>query len=132
MNYAINYNLTKSLSLNYSANNSSIVRNYFINDQINGRQDSSLDVWDGFFDTGDPNRFNQQIQLNYKLPLDKIPFLKFIQSSYSYSGDFQWQKGSDLNSNLEITDDSGVTNTYDLGHYIQNSNTHSINFFKHV
>ena len=115
------------MSLNYAASNSSIVRNYFINDEINGRQNPELDVWDGFFDIGDPNIQSQQVQLNYQLPLDKIPTLSFIKATYSYTGDFQWQKGSDLNNNLEIEDSNGVTQTYDLGHSIQNANTHTIN-----
>ena len=75
--YSFNYNFSKSLSLNYAASNSSIVRNYFIDDEINGRQNPELDVWDGFFDIGDPNIQSQQVQLNYQLPLDKIPTTRF-------------------------------------------------------
>ena len=132
--YAINYNLTDALSLNFQASNNSIVRNYFIDDRINGRQDPDLDVWDGFFDVGDPNLQTQQFQLNYELPLHKIPALSFLRTTYAYNGTFQWQKGSDLNENLEIgiDDDNDPTTpevfrTYNLGHTIQNSNTHTIN-----
>ncbi|WP_299526938.1 cell surface protein SprA [Winogradskyella sp.] len=132
--YAINYNLTDALTLNFQAANSNIVRNYFIDDRINGRQDPELDVWDGFFDLGDPNIQTQQFQLNYELPLYKIPALSFLRATYAYNGTFQWQKGSDLNENLqvEIDDDNDPTTpdrlrTYNLGHTIQNSNTHNIN-----
>lgn len=125
--YAINYNLTDNLSFNFNASNNNIVRNYFINDQINGSQDPSLDVWDGFFDFGDPNIQNQRLQLNYEIPLNKIPTFSFLRATYSYTGDFQWQKGSDINTGYEYTDDQGVTSTYDLGNSIQNANTHNIN-----
>ncbi|WP_299364886.1 cell surface protein SprA [Winogradskyella sp.] len=132
--YAINYNLTDALTLNFSAANSNIVRNYFIDDRINGRQDPELDVWDGFFDVGDPNIQTQQLQVNYELPLYKIPALSFLRATYAYNGTFQWQKGSDLNENLqvEVDDDNNPTTpdiirTYNLGHTIQNSNTHNIN-----
>ena len=57
-------------------------------------QDPNLDVWDGFFDLGDPNIQNQQLQLNYEIPLYKIPTFNFLRATYSYTGDFQWQKGS--------------------------------------
>ena len=125
--YAINYNITKALSLNFTASNSNIVRNYFIDDVINGRQDPNLDVWDGFFDFGDPNIQNQQLQLNYELPIYKIPTFSFLKATYSYTGDFQWQKGSDLNTNLPITDEgTGITTNYNLGNSIQNGNTHNI------
>ncbi|WP_426431579.1 cell surface protein SprA [Winogradskyella sp. HB-48] len=120
--YAINYNLTDALSLNFTAANTNIVRNYFIDDQLNGRQDPTLNVWDGFFDFGDPNFQTQQLQVNYELPLYKIPALSFLRTTYTYNGAFQWQKGSDLNENL-VTD----IGTFDLGHSIQNSNTHNIN-----
>ncbi len=125
--YAFNYSITKALSLNYNASNSNIVRNYFIDDIINGRQDPTLDIWDGFFDFGDPNIQNQQVQLNYEIPLHKIPTFSFLKATYSYTGDFQWQKGSDLNNNLEIEDGNGNINTYNLGNSIQNANTHNIN-----
>jgi cell surface protein SprA len=120
--YAINYNLTDALSLNFTAANTNIVRNYFIDDRINGRQDPELDVWDGFFDFGDPNFQTQQLQVNYELPLYKIPALSFLRTTYAYNGAFQWQKGSDLNEGLELDG-----NIYNLGHSIQNSNTHNIN-----
>ncbi|WP_425222962.1 cell surface protein SprA [Psychroserpens sp.] len=137
--YVLNFNLTRALSLNFTAANTNIVRNYFVNDVINGRQDPELNVWDGFFDLGDPNIQNQQLQLNYEIPLYKIPTLSFMRATYSYTGDFQWQKGSDLNNNLSIQDtdadgnlifdDQGnpVSSTFNLGNSIQNANTHNIN-----
>ncbi len=129
LQYVINYNLTKALSMNFTASNSNIVRNYFVDDVLNGRQDPNLDVWDGFFDLGDPNIQNQQLQVNYEIPLYKIPTLSFLRATYSYTGDFQWQKGSDLNENLQIRDpdDPNIVNTFNLGHSIQNANTHNIN-----
>ena len=85
-------------------------------------QDPELDVWDRFFDIGDPNRQVQQVAINYDLPLNKIPTFNFIKTSYSYTGDFQWQKGSDLFGNLTLDGQ-----TYDLGNSISNANTHNIN-----
>ena len=120
--YTINFNLTKALQLNFSASNNNIVRNYFKDGIINGEQDPTLDVWDGFFDFGDPNRQFQQLGITYELPIYKIPTLSFIAATYQYSGDFQWQKGSDLYGNLELDGQ-----TYDLGNTIQNANTHNLN-----
>lgn len=120
--YTLNFNLTDALSLNFTASNNNIVRNYFKDNIINGEQDETLDVWDGFFDFGDPNRQFQDLGITYKLPLDKIPYLDFIDATYQYSGNFQWQKGSDLYGALEL---DGVT--YNLGNTVQNANTHNIN-----
>ena len=132
--YNINYNLTKSLQFNFTAANNNIVRNYFKDNIINGEQDPDLDVWDGFLDFGDPNRQNQDLGITYTLPLNKIPTFSFIDATYQYSGNFQWQKGSDLFGNLEFNGD-----TFNLGNDIQNANTHNLNatldmkkFYKYV
>ena len=120
--YTINYNITEALSLNFTAANNNIVRNYFKDNIINGEQDEKLDVWDGFFDFGDPNRQSQDLGITYQVPINKIPTFSFVNATYQYSGNFQWQKGSDLYGELELDG-----NTYDLGNTIQNANTHNIN-----
>ncbi|WP_188649584.1 T9SS outer membrane translocon Sov/SprA [Yeosuana aromativorans] len=132
--YTINYNLTKALQVNFTAANNNIVRNYFKDNIINGEQDPTLDIWNGFFDFGDPNRQNQQLGVTYELPINKIPTFNFLSATYQYSSDFQWQKGSDLYGNLELDGQ-----TYDLGNNIQNANTHNLNttldmnrFYKYI
>src|SRR5690606_36534299 len=76
-----------------------------------------LAIWDGFWDVGDPNRHAQQLQVNYDLPFDKFPFLDFISATYAYTGSFDWQRGSDV-----LTEIAGEQlNT------IQNANTHNLN-----
>lgn len=122
--YAINWNLTKSLRFNFSANQNRVVSN-FIDDA--GVVDNNVDVWDGFFEIGDPNIHNQSLQLNYDLPFSKFPFLKFIRATYSYTGDFQWQDGSDLFNSIDIELRDGTVQTFDLGNTIQNSSAHRIN-----
>ena len=121
--YTINYNLTNSLRFNFNAANNRIVNNYI----QDGNVDNSIGVWDGFFDVGDPNQHIQSLQLNYDLPTAKFPFLKWIRATYSYQGDFQWQDGSDLFDNVEITDNEGNTTFYNLGNSVQNASTHRIN-----
>ncbi len=116
--YSINYSLSRSLRLNFTASNSHIVRNYFEDDEMGGmavRQD--LGIWDGFWDTGDANRHATQLQINYELPFDKIPFLNFITASYTYTGNFDWQRGSAILEELSGEE----INT------IQNANTHNLN-----
>lgn len=116
--YAINYNLTKSLQFNFTASNNSIVKNYFSQGE-DGEQlvNRDLAIWDGFWDVGDPNRHAQQLQINYDLPFNKFPFLDFMSATYAYTGSFDWQRGSDV-----LTEIAGEQlNT------IQNANTHNFN-----
>jgi len=115
--YAINYSLSKSLSLNITASNNNIVRNYFTEE---GNPDSeinqALGLWDGFWDLGEPNRHAQQLQLNYELPFNKIPALDFISAQYSFTSDFDWQRGGDA---LRVVAGDEI-NT------VQNANTHNL------
>lgn len=114
--YGINYNLTNSLSFAFNASNNRIVRNYIDED---GFADNSIGVWDNFFSIGTPDLHYQNLQVNYDLPFDKIPVLDFINATYSYTGDFQWQRGSRIYENLE-----GIP---DIGNSVQNSRSHQIN-----
>tara|TARA_R110000868_G_scaffold193443_2_gene438385 strand:- start:3371 stop:10552 length:7182 start_codon:yes stop_codon:yes gene_type:complete len=115
--YAINYSLTKSLRLNLTASNNNIVRNYFEED---GNSDSdinqALGLWDGFFDLGEPNRHSQEMQLNYELPFNKIPAFSFINSQYTYTSNFDWQRGGDALRQVAGED----INT------VQNASTHNL------
>ncbi|PDH48133.1 MAG: cell surface protein SprA [Bacteroidetes bacterium MED-G13] len=120
--FAISYPITDNLSIDYNASNNNIVKNYFTNNLGLGEQDPNLTIWDKFFDIGDPNRQAQQLKVNYNIPIDKIPTFDFVRSTYSYTGDFQWQKGSDLFSNITIDGEN-----YNLGNSISNANTHSLN-----
>ena len=122
--YTVNYNLTKSLRFNFNTSNNRIVTNYIDDD---GFADNTIGLWDGFFDIGEPNQHFQSLQVNYDLPFDKFPFLDFIRATYSYTGDFQWQDGSDLFNSIEIPLADGTVDTFNLGNSIQNAQTHSIN-----
>lgn len=115
--YALNYSLTKSLRVNLTASNNNIVRNYF-NDENdpNSGINEALDLWDGFFDIGEPNRHSQQMQVNYELPFNKIPFLDFINAQYTYTSNFDWQRGGDALREVAGED----INT------VQNANTHNL------
>ncbi|WP_350284953.1 cell surface protein SprA [uncultured Croceitalea sp.] len=124
--YALNYSLSKSLRVNLTASNNNIVRNYF-SDEVdeNNRPliDDSLNLWDGFFDVGEPNRHAQQMQLNYELPFSKFPFLNFINAQYTYTSNFDWQRGGDALAEVAqeaLGDPTAQINT------VQNASTHNL------
>ncbi|NQY29696.1 MAG: cell surface protein SprA [Flavobacteriaceae bacterium] len=136
--YNIQHNLTKKLRFNFSATRNNIVKNYI---DKSGFINQENKVWDGFFETGDPNLHSQQFQVNYELPLDKLPMLSFLKSAYSYTGDFQWQKGSDGLTAVQEQDEFGVAtgNTFNLGNSVQNGQTHDLSssldmkkFYKYI
>ncbi|WP_282142680.1 cell surface protein SprA [Cellulophaga baltica] len=115
--YALNYTLTKSLRINLQASNNNIVRNYFNQDENSASQiNQDLELWDGFWDIGEPNRHAQQMTLNYELPFKLIPALDFISSQYTYTSNFDWQRGGDALN--EVAGENINT--------VQNSGTHSL------
>lgn len=125
--YGFNYNLTKSLRINYNASSNNIVRNYLDENKI---PDPNNTIWDSYFDIGEPNNHTQQLNINYDLPLNKLPFLSFVKSTYTYTGDYNWQRSSDAFSSID---------GYDLGNTIQNAGSHRLNtvltmdsFYKYI
>lgn len=117
--YGFNLDLTKSIKIDYRVSNVNIVRNYF---HLDGRVNNEMSIWDGYFDIGNPNNHMQQVTLNYELPFGKIPFLAFIKSNYSYTGDFSWTRAS-----LALSEIDYNGTIYNLGNTIQNANTHRLN-----
>ena len=61
--------------------------------------------------------------MTYKLPFNYLPYLSFIDANFSYTGDFNWQRGSDVLADVqnEAGDVLGIVNT------IQNVNSKALN-----
>ncbi|MHA3789061.1 T9SS outer membrane translocon Sov/SprA [Flavobacterium hauense] len=117
--YGFNYNLTKSLRLNYNVETSNIVRNYLDED---GRPIQDYTIWQDFWNTGETNTHRQTYALNYDIPLNKIPVLSFIKATYIYGGSYDWMRSNDA---LAYAFDGN--DKYYLGNTIQNKNGQKIN-----
>ena len=117
--YGFNYNLTKSLKLNYIASSNNIVKNYL---NADNEPIDSFTIWDSYWDIGDPNQHMQQLVLNYEIPLSKIPLFSFVKANYSYTGDYNWQRTSNALSEIQI---DGIS--YNLGNTVQNASSHNLN-----
>ena len=105
--YAIGYNLTKSLQFNFRAANNNIYDDFLATDDIK--------LFDNFFTTGRPDHYHQSLNGTYKIPLNKLPFLEFVNANYAYTADFDWQASSQ--SYIDK-----------IGNVIQNANTHTLGF----
>jgi cell surface protein SprA len=130
--YGFNYNLTKSLKINYTAASQNIVRSYIDENDV---PDNSYTVWTDFWNIGTPNQHNQQIVVNYDIPINKIPVFGFVKSTYSYTGDYSWQRSSLALETIEASDGT----IYNLGNTIQNASSHRLNttfnmdtFYKYI
>lgn len=115
--YGFNFNLTKSLKLNYVVATGNIVRNYL---DENNEPLPEFNIWDNYWDIGQANQHSQQVVVNYEIPINRIPVFSFIKANYTYTGDYSWQRASTALSNIEIEGSN-----YNLGNTIQNANSNT-------
>lgn len=126
-NYNLRWDLTKSLSFNYTATNSGRV------DEPVGRitdtnRDSLYDRilnfgtlqnqygidslgYDKFVNFGRNMNFGQQVGLNYILPFDKFKPTNWINATLAYQGGYNWLSAPDNNLSLgnQINNTSNIT-----------------------
>jgi len=114
--YNMRWNLTRNLSLDYSARALAIV------DEPEGDIDSEIkrqQVWDNLKDMGRLKNFDQTIGVNYRLPLDKIPLTDWINADLGYNVNYSWTSGA-FNPINEVNQKDT------LGNIVQNSRDRNI------
>jgi cell surface protein SprA len=116
--YDVKFDLTRALKLDFSASNIARIdeplgRMNKEDDDYELKKDSILQEIKSF---GRTTSYNHQINATYNLPLNKIPFLNWVNISTRYNASFAWDAGP-------IIKDPEI----DLGNVIKNSNSYNIN-----
>lgn len=111
-NYNLRWDLTKNLKYDYSANNEGRVLEPF------GRVDKNYEpqrdsVIDNLMKGGTNIAYRQSMNLNYNVPINKIPVLDFATLTYRFGGTYSWMRRP-----FAAADSIGNT--------IQNTNSHNI------
>ncbi|MES2425797.1 MAG: cell surface protein SprA [Bacteroidota bacterium] len=85
--YGIGWNLTKSLTMDIDATNLSVV------DEPYGRLDGlKIDtLWRNIRRLGRTTNYNHTFNINYTVPLNKIPYMDWTALMAHYSTNFTWQ-----------------------------------------
>ncbi|MBC7448076.1 MAG: cell surface protein SprA [Hymenobacteraceae bacterium] len=115
--YDLKWNLTKSLSLDYTATNRGVI------DEPDGQIDGKLFpeknqvIWRNARRLGRTTAFNQLIAATYRLPFDKFPLTSWLQADARYSAGYTWTA---ISTALK-------SDTLRLGNTIQNNREQSIN-----
>ncbi|MEA1872953.1 MAG: cell surface protein SprA [Bacteroidota bacterium] len=115
--YDFKYNFSRSLKFDFSASNNARI------DEPQGRmweddpfyQQKRDTIWDNLREFGRNTHYNHRFNVNYKIPINKFPLLKWISANARYNGTYDW-----IASPI-IAEDS-----INLGNTIQNSNTVSL------
>lgn len=113
--FELRYNLTKSLKLGFrTSSNARIdepegpVNKRIYRDEYYDWRDS---VMHNILSMGRVTNYQHNIDVNYNVPVNKLPYLDFVTSTIQYRGMYQWDTG--LTKQTE----------FDWGNVIRNSNT---------
>ncbi len=111
-NYALQWNFTKNLALNYTANALAIIDEPIGEINTREKQDS---IFTNIRNLGRMKNYTQQIGVTYKVPLDKIPMLNWATADIGYNVNYNWVAGA-------VRPAPGVLGQADtLGNMINNS-----------
>jgi cell surface protein SprA len=112
--YAISWNLTKSLTLDFDATNYSII------DEPDGKIEGLKrdTVWQNLKRLGRNTDYSHNMNITYALPVNKIPGLDWVNVATRYGTNFNWQTEP-----LSTLQDPNIN----LGNTIQNSRTIQLN-----
>lgn len=107
--YSLRWELMKSISLDYSATNTSRV------DEPYGRIDSKDkrdSLWSSVMSFGRNNTYSQTFNSTYNVPLSKIPLTDWITARLGYSANYSWTTAPPI--------------AYDLGNTLGNTRTKTL------
>lgn len=106
--YNLGFDLTRSLRVDINSQTTTL------NDGSNFMYPNKSMIWNQPFAVGRTVNYNQQVQLNYKLPLRFLPYLNWINAEVGYTANYNWQATS-----------TAIRNAFEdvnLGNMAQNSN----------
>ena len=106
-NYNIGFNLTRNLKLDFSSATRTLV------DDIGNNIPNQKLIWQDLTKVGRPINYSHTLQLNYKLPLQYIPYMDFISTEVGYNAKYDWTARSTVTNSID-------QNT-NLGNLAQNS-----------
>ena len=96
-NYILRWELTHSLTLDYSAINNAVIDEPFGRLDTKEKRDT---VRQNFFDGGRNVLFNQTVNLSYNVPLNKFPLTDWMNLRLDYTATYSWIGASRLAVNL--------------------------------
>ena len=120
--YNLGFDLTKSLRLDLTSSTMTL------NDGTTFQRADQDMIWQNMFTIGRPVQYDQQFQVNYKLPLKFFPYLNWMNVETGFTSNYNWMATSTAYRNFETEvinpDGSTSTRPVNLGKgTAQNSNS---------
>jgi cell surface protein SprA len=117
--YDIKYDLSRSLKVDFSATNVSYIDQWDRTMDSTLRNDPRYNTWKQIKNGGHNKQYTHQFNINYTIPINKLPLLDWVSASARYGGSYQWQLQP------KFIDENNVYN--DLGNSISNTRTLQLN-----
>ena len=119
-NYDLQWDITRSLKLDFSATNIARIDEPYgeVDKQYRDTYEHWRDsVWNNILNFGRNTQYHHNINATYRVPINKIPFLDWTSVNARYNATYNWDAGPMLKKDSE----------YDLGNNIRNSSTIQLN-----
>ncbi len=89
--YDFRYNFSKGLTFDYNATAQARIDEPLgkIDETTTDKHDS---IWNNLWKGGRITQFDQTGKINYAIPINKLPFLDWVQTTYSYTANYQWKQ----------------------------------------
>ena len=62
------------------------------------------EIWSNLANFGRPTNYHQTLNVNWQVPIDKLPFMDFVIMQARYTGDYDWMTNSQVAINLPADD----------------------------
>jgi cell surface protein SprA len=120
--YNVRWNLSKSLSVDYSARANAII------DEPEGEGKEVNDALrKGLKNFGRMKNYDQSITANYVLPLNKLPFTEWLSAEYRHQINYNWRSGPlNYRDNDPKRPANDLPDSLDFKHTIQNSRDRTV------
>jgi len=127
----LTYKITNGLKIDFNATNEARIepdgwRETGTTFQHWGIDYTTDSIMMNIFDPGRNTDYNQRIRINYRVPINKLPLLRWTNLTVNYNTNYNWRRGIDP---LPIpATDSTPEYTFNFGNTIQNSSTYNVDF----
>jgi cell surface protein SprA len=126
--YDVKYDLSQGIRLEYMANAMAYFREP--DGRIDrGDQNYRDTIMQQFLQLGDMNSYNQQVVVNWNLPINKLPLLDWVSANARYSGNYQFTAATlaaeqlggviENSSNAMLTGSANLTTLYNKIPYLK-------------
>jgi cell surface protein SprA len=117
--FSLNWNFTNNLRATFTSGTNARIEEPHV--QVNkALNPDKYQVWkdsvqQSIADMGTPMRYNQSVNLSYRLPFQMIPVLDWVNASATYNASYNWDRGAVVDQSIEI------------GNSIKNENSFGVN-----